>query len=89
MAEKGCCRHRAGGAQGCGSTADGAYGVRGSLNGRRVWGRMDSCICWVGSLFCLPETITISLMGHTPKSLIKRKNYRASHADRAEADKLL
>lgn len=38
---------------------------------------------------CPPETITISLMGHTPKSLIKRKNYRASHADRAEADKLL
>ena len=30
----------------------------GSLDGRGVWGRMDTCICKAGSLCCPPETIT-------------------------------
>ena len=30
----------------------------GSLGGRRVWERMDPCICMVESLHCFPETIT-------------------------------
>ena len=31
----------------------------GSLDGRGVWGRVDTCICMVESLCCPPETITI------------------------------
>ena len=27
------------------------------LDGRGVWGRMDTCICMAESLCCLPETI--------------------------------
>ena len=30
----------------------------GSLDGRRVWGRMDTCICMAESLHCSSETIT-------------------------------
>ena len=30
----------------------------GSLDGRGVWGRMDTCICMAESLRCSPETIT-------------------------------
>ena len=33
-------------------------GLRGSLDGSRVWGRMDTCTCVVESLCCPPETIT-------------------------------
>ena len=29
-----------------------------------IWGRMDSCICMVESLCCLPETITTLLIGY-------------------------
>ena len=29
----------------------------GSLDGRRVWGEMDTCICMIESLHCSPETI--------------------------------
>ena len=38
----------------------------GSLNGRGVWGRMDTCIHMAESLPCSPETITIALIGYTP-----------------------
>ena len=30
----------------------------GSLDGRGVWGRMNTCICMAESLCCPPETIT-------------------------------
>ena len=30
----------------------------GSLDGRGVWGRMDTCLCTAGSLCCSPETNT-------------------------------
>ena len=33
----------------------------GSLDGRVVWGRMDTCICMPESLCCPPETITTLL----------------------------
>ena len=33
-----------------------------SLDGRGVWGRMDTNICMAGSLHCSPETITTLLV---------------------------
>ena len=36
-----------------------------SLDGRRLWGRMDTCIHRVGSLCYPPETITALLNGYT------------------------
>ena len=36
------------------------------LNGRGVWGRMDTCIWMAEALCCPPETITTLLIGHTP-----------------------
>ena len=33
-------------------------GLCGSLDGRGVWGRMETCICMAESLPCSPETIT-------------------------------
>ena len=38
----------------------------GSLDGRGVWWRMDTCICMAESLCCLPETITTLLIGYSP-----------------------
>ena len=38
----------------------------GSLDGRGVWGRMDTHICMAESLCCVPETITVLLIGCTP-----------------------
>ena len=40
--------------------------LRGSLDGRRVWGRMDTCVCMAGSLLYSPETITTLLIGYNP-----------------------
>ena len=36
-----------------------------SLDGRGVWGRMDTCICMAESLCCPPETIITLLIGYT------------------------
>ena len=36
----------------------------GSLEGRRVWERMNTCICMTDSLHCSPETIATLLTGH-------------------------
>ena len=38
----------------------------GSLDGKRVWGRMDSCICISAFAVHLPESVTILLIGYTP-----------------------
>ena len=38
----------------------------GSLDGRGVWGRMDTWICVAEILRCPPETITTLLIGYTP-----------------------
>ena len=36
------------------------------LDGKRVWGRMDTYICIAESLHCSPETITTFLISYTP-----------------------
>ena len=60
-----------------------------SLDGRGVWGRMDTCICKAESLYCSPETIKTLLIGYTPiqnvfgvkkikNKILKRENGRSS-----------
>ena len=44
-----------------------------SLDGRGVWGRMNSCICMTKSLHCSPETITTLLIGY---SQIQNKKFK-------------
>ena len=39
--------------------------VCGRLDGRGVWGRMDTCICMAESLCCSPETITTLFISYT------------------------
>ena len=49
----------------------------GSLDGRRVWGRMDICICMAEFLHYSSEIITILLIGYTPiqnKKFKRKKN---------------
>ena len=48
----------------------------GSLDGRGVWGRMDTHICMAESSYCLPETDTTLLLGCTP--LQKKKDFDTS-----------
>ena len=43
------------------------------LNGKGVWGRMDTCIWMAESLRCSPETITTLLVGYTP---IQNKKFK-------------
>ena len=38
----------------------------GSLDGRGLWERMDSCICMAESFCCPPVTITTLLIDYTP-----------------------
>jgi len=38
----------------------------GSLDGRGVWGKMDTCICMAQSLLCSVETIITLLISDTP-----------------------
>ena len=40
--------------------------VCGSLHGRGVWKRMDTCICMAKSICCPPETITTLFIGYAP-----------------------
>ena len=41
--------------------------LRGSLDGKGVWGRMDTCICILAESLCFsPETITTLLINYTP-----------------------
>ena len=40
--------------------------LRGSLDGRGAWGRMDTCICLTGSLGCALETVTALFVNYTP-----------------------
>ena len=50
----------------------------GSLDGRGVWGRMDTCICVTESLHCSPETITTLLISYTPiqnKKFVFKNDY--------------
>ena len=53
----------------------------GSLDGRGVWGRMDTCICRAESLHCSPETITTLLIGYTPiqnKKFLKNQSFSST-----------
>ena len=43
------------------------------MDGIEIWGRMDTCICIVGSLCCSPSTIT---------TLLKKKKLPASKTQR-------
>ena len=36
-----------------------------NLDGRGVWGRMETCVCMAESLHSIPETITTLLIGYT------------------------
>ena len=47
----------------------------GSLNGRGVWGRIDTCIRMAESLYCPPESTTALLIGYTPVQNKNEKNY--------------
>ena len=47
--------------------------IGGSLDGKGVQGRRDTCICLAESLHCSPETITILLIGYTP---IQNKKFK-------------
>ena len=38
-------------------------GLCARMNGRAIWGRMDTCVCTTESLLCSPETATSLLMG--------------------------
>ena len=38
----------------------------GSLDGRGIWERIDTCICMVESFHCSPETITTLVINCTP-----------------------
>jgi len=50
----------------------------GSLDGRGVWGRTDTCIRMAESLRCSPETITNTVNRLTPNTKIKvfKKEWR-------------
>ena len=49
--------------------------VPGTLDGRGVWGRMDTCIFMTESLCCPPETTIKLLTGYTPIQNKKLKIY--------------
>ena len=51
--------------------------LHGSLDGRGVWGRMDTCIWMAESLCCPPETVTTLLIGYTP---IPNKKLKKLHS---------
>ena len=38
----------------------------GRLDGRGIWGRMDTCVCMAESLHCSRETTTTLLIAYTP-----------------------
>ena len=45
----------------------------GSLDGRGVCRRMDTCMCMAESLCCSPETITTWLIGYSPKTQVQKE----------------
>ena len=46
--------------------------LSGSLEGRRVWGRMETCMPMAELLCWAPETTTTLSMGYTPLQKVKR-----------------
>ena len=56
----------------------------GSLNRRRVWGRMDTCVCMAETLCCSPQTLTTLLISYTSiqaSQVALVKNLPASSGD--------
>ena len=49
-----------------------------SLDGRGVWGRMDTCICMAESFRPSPETVTTLLISYIPIQNKTFKNQSAS-----------
>ena len=52
--------------------------LHGSLDGRGVWGRMDTCICMTESLWSPPATVTTLLTGYIHQYKIKRSFLKIS-----------
>ena len=55
-----------------------------SLDGKGVWGRMDTCICTAESLHCSSEAITTLLVDYTPKQnvfCVKKLKKKESHVN--------
>ena len=48
----------------------------GSLDGRGVWGQVDTCICMAEPLSCSLEIITALLIGYIPIQSKKFKNIK-------------
>ena len=58
----------------CGQQYEGTLKVLcASLDGRRVWGRVDTCLCVAESPCCSPETTTALLIGYAP---IQNKKFK-------------
>ena len=57
--------------------------LSGSLDGRGIWGRMDTRICMAESLCCSPETVTTLLISYTPiqNKKLKKKRPRCTTGD--------
>ena len=53
----------------------------GSLDGKGLWGRMDTCICMAESLHYSPETITTLLIVYIPiqnEKFTKKSTFEAN-----------
>ena len=55
----------------------------GILDGRGVWGRMDTCVCMAEPLCCSPETVTALLIGNilTQNKKLKKRLLRIATID--------
>ena len=51
--------------------------IRGSLDRRDVWWKLDLYTCMTESLCCSPETVTTLLIGHTPRQNVFKKTLSA------------
>ena len=56
--------------------------LHGSLDGKGVWERMDTCICIIRPLHCSPETTTTLLIGYTPIQNKKLKRKKKKNRER-------
>ena len=56
-----------------------------SLDGKGVWGRMNTCICMTESRHCLPGMITKLLIGYTP---IQNKKFKVLKKRKAPANNM-
>ena len=52
--------------------------LSGSLDGRGVWGRMDTCLCMAEFHCCPPETVTALLIDYIPIQNKKLREFPGS-----------